>query len=958
MKESEKILMTQNRSRKDFSENMYSPRSIYTTVGRRKSRDAINFDNPLYKTEANTTQTIINDLNNSYHFNTTLQNKNFSRAKSNTRMNTNNNLYGQNFVSKLGNFHSNLRSQQQLQIQQQQQLNMLNNSNLLMNNSNFNNSMMNNNNNNNNNLINNNFNNNVNNNNNILNNTMSSGKLQNISNSQTTLMQNVSIANIKEENERVKLSNSVLSKSNMDLKNQVRLLQIELSATSAGNPNSMQQRMQDDPQLAQFVQNLKGALSTSQNSNQELTGLFEGLQKKNAEVSRENLILKEQNDLANKELESLSKKFSDARFSVDELTSELRKLENEKTVLLIHKNDFEEKYKLAEEKVENLISINESHLKCKNDNLEMIENLKLTIEALRRGSENDSNKASLTHKVEELEALLKEKSYNMESLQSKLKSFENDREYFNQELKLMERELKEKDKFIEELQQKFHEANTESEKAKSRIEALLINIDERDQTIHNLKTSMSFISTTIEDYKHDYDKIRLQTDGDSVEKSKLIKELELTNKKLIDLNVHFDALQKDKEILQKRNLETENDLNEKKMSLSKLNFELDVLTQKLENSQSFMERMQEDLKNSKLNKINEEFQAEIAKSSEERSKRLKELEKTIAAKNKQIEDLQQQIHEVNLLKDEKVNELQAVINKKNAEGKELEYKTNDKVTELKNEIELSRQEIYMFKSEKERENMEITSKYNQLKFDYDLLQHQNKALQKSFDDYIQNKNNSYLPSSNYKVDTNSTNAVNNNNVYPNSSNNANVISTTYQTINEKDANVFNKNFVKGQNFDAEGILKKIRETTANLSVNNSSNYLSSKAYEAVNKLQNNNSVTSNLVAGGNSTLGKNYLSNSGNYYDLNTGKKSNTNADINKFDSNTYNILNATGNPGTTKYTGATKYYSGNVHNNALESTVSAYGYDAGIIGLNSNYSLNGDIVSGDQVSNKYTSDH
>ena len=75
----------------------------------------------------------------------------------------------------------------------------------------------------------------------------------------------------------------------------------------------------------------------------------------------------------------------------------------------------------------------------------------------------------------------------------------------------------------------------------------MINIDERDQNIQNLKTSMSFISTTIEDYKHDYDKIRMQTDGDSAEKGKLIKELELTNKKFNDLTMQFEYLQNDKE---------------------------------------------------------------------------------------------------------------------------------------------------------------------------------------------------------------------------------------------------------------------------------------------------------------------------------------------------------------------------------------------------------------------------
>ncbi len=957
MNESEKILMTQNQG------NMYSPRSIYTTVGRRKSRD------PLNNTEINTTQTNIKDLNNSYHFTSTLPNNNFSRARSNTRLNTANNLHSQNFRSKLGNYFSNLKSHQQQELQQ---LNALNNSNLLMNSSNFNNT----------NILNNYKHNNSHHlidNMNIHNKTMRSEKQQNYSNTynQTQqqsnnnnfLMQNIAAANTKDENERVKLSNSILSKANMDLKNQVRLLQIELSATTTGNPNSMHHRMQvDDPQLAHFVQNLKDALATSQHSNQELTGLFEGLQKKNAELSKENLILKEQGDLANKELESLSKKFNDTRFSVDELTSALRKLENEKTVLLIHKQDFEEKYKLSEEKVENIISINESHLKCKNDNLEMIENLKLTIETLRRG-DNNCNKASLAQKIEELEALLKERSYGNDSLQNKLKSFENDREYYGQELKLLEKELHQKDKFIEELQQKYHETNCESEKAKSRIEALLINIDERDQTIQNLKSSMSFISTTIEDYKIDYEKVRMQTDTDGAEKSKLIKELEFTSKRLGDLTFAFDALQSDKELLQKRSLETENELNQKKMSLSKLLFEMDVLTQKLENNQSFIERMQEEIKNTKQSKINEEFQAEITRSTEERGRRLKELEKTLSAKNKQIEDLQRQIHDVNSLKDDKINELQAVINKKTTEVKELDYKMNDRVTDLKHEIEISSHEILIFKSEKERENIEITNKYNQLKADYEILQRQYNSVQKSFNDFLHNKNSSssainlVFPSIN-QVDSNSTKTVINNNQTNNKSgfDSTNVISYNSAINNNNtynSANVVSQYLIKGQNFNAEDILKKIRDTTANLNANSSNlTYSSSPAFD----LNINNSTTSNLVMGANPT--KNYLSNSGNFFNSigsyeSTNKASNKVVEINQFDTNTYNLLSTAGNPSTTKTESSTRYFSTNNYlNSSLSSSAAnAYPFLAGVSSsLNNNFTSGGEIVSAAQVLNKFNS--
>jgi len=887
MNESDKILRTQFGSKKNLSGNFFSPsKSIYTTIGNKKSRDYFANDNQLYQSELNFTQNNLYDLNNSYQINTTLGNQN-TRTKSNPRLNTNNILYNQNFKSKHGNIYTNLKPPKEL----------LSNTNL-----NINNTM--------NNLNNNNLN-------NILNNSKAQNNINNIHNN--VIAQNVSINNIKDENERLKLSNAVLSKSNLDLKNQVRLLQIEINATSSGNPDSMQSRLEEDPQIATFIQNLRTALNTSQNSNQELTAFFDGMQKKNSELSKENLILKEQNELANKEVESLTKKFSETRYSIDELTSELRKLENEKTVMLIHKNDFEEKYKLAEEKVENLLSINESHIKCKNDNLEMIENLKITIETLKRNNgENDSNKSNLIHKIEELDTLLKEKAYNMESLESKLKNYESDREYFNQDLKLMEREVKEKDKFIESLQQKYHEINTENEKSKSKIEAFQINISERDQTIQNLKSSISFISTTIEDYKQDYEKIKTQTDGGISEKNKLSKELELSQKKLGDISAQYETMKKEKETLQKRNLDVENELNEKKMSLSKLNFEMDILVQKLESNQTIMENLQDEMKNSKILKINEEFHNEISKTNEERNKRFKELEKTISMKNKMIEELQQQIQDMNIQKDERLTDLQTILNKRASEGKEMEYKMNDEIFELKNAIEISRQEVLLFKNEKEKENIDIQNKYNLLKSDYEILEQRLKSREKQYQETIQNMLKS-SNSSNYGFVDLINNNLGNSNLNSNSDNKSkidqnlnsnyipldNTYEPKYKYTYEVASNLVQNQIVpNNNNLNAEEILKKVKETTANLQDNTSNAFTAKYAFDPVvasTSYNNANIYNSNVHSIGAGIMNKTFLTNSGNFYGNSStsdnkdiaSKKLISNAEINKIDANNYNILNS-----------------------------------------------------------------
>ena len=104
----------------------------------------------------------------------------------------------------------------------------------------------------------------------------------------------------------------------------------------------------------------------------------------------------------------------------------------------------------------------------------------------------------MKQRIQELEALLQQKALGSERFQSKLETFEKDKDFCKQQLALVRKEIKQKEKFNEDLQQKYNDMSTESEKAKAKVEALRLNIAERDETIYNLKSSISFVSSTFD----------------------------------------------------------------------------------------------------------------------------------------------------------------------------------------------------------------------------------------------------------------------------------------------------------------------------------------------------------------------------------------------------------------------------------------------------------------------------
>ena len=85
-----------------------------------------------------------------------------------------------------------------------------------------------------------------------------------------------------------KTQNSVFNKSNLDLKNYNRCLQIELNSYKNKFPSNNLPLTQYDQNLSTYIDTLKTSLNTSQMTNMELNNIFEKVKNENEFLLNEN----------------------------------------------------------------------------------------------------------------------------------------------------------------------------------------------------------------------------------------------------------------------------------------------------------------------------------------------------------------------------------------------------------------------------------------------------------------------------------------------------------------------------------------------------------------------------------------------------------------------------------------------------------------------------------------------
>ena len=200
-------------------------------------------------------------------------------------------------------------------------------------------------------------------------------------------------------------------------------------------------------------------------------------------------------------------------------------------------------------------------------------------------------------------------------------------------------------------------------------------------------------------------------ENEKTEKIKLVKNIELTKEKFGDLTTDIEELQETKKELQKKFLENDKELKEKKNLLSKANFENNSLEQQLKESKNIIEQLKEELKLDKITKLNEEFQNEIAKSNEGRMRKIDELKNELEIKANEMEKLITS-HEENIRnKDEKIKELTRLLSKAEKNNYDSELISNEKSTKFNSAVEELKNEIMNQKInfENEKRNLQFNN---------------------------------------------------------------------------------------------------------------------------------------------------------------------------------------------------------------------------------------------------------
>ena len=199
-----------------------------------------------------------------------------------------------------------------------------------------------------------------------------------------TFVNKITSNNMKEEIDRIRISNQVLNKSNLDLKNQNKIMQYEIEVLQNSNTNNFSPNSNFDHNMNNFIEGLKNSLNSCQMSNKELGDIIENLQKKNSDLSNESNLLREQSVIMKSEIETIKKKFCELKLINENLQNDKSRIENDYNQLVLKLNEKEEKGDEDEEKISNLFLLIENYEKNKNDNFDNLENLKNTLEVLKK----------------------------------------------------------------------------------------------------------------------------------------------------------------------------------------------------------------------------------------------------------------------------------------------------------------------------------------------------------------------------------------------------------------------------------------------------------------------------------------------------------------------------------------------------------------------------------------------
>lgn len=296
--------------------------------------------------------------------------------------------------------------------------------------------------------------------------------------------------------EVIKISNQVLNKSNLDLKNLNHVYEIELN--SYKNKSSAMPFSQYDNNVNVFIDTLKTSLNTSQMSNRELNDIFILLREENVRLSTNNQKITDQMSKFQKENDETYDKNKDISTINSNLIRQCSEIDNENKMIIKEIEEYKEKINDQQSKNSNLNKVNESYATLQYNNEEILNQLKSTIDGLKKKSEESSKEKDdnvkqllfinneLRSREEDIKEL-KEKLHKVQERQNDLKGL--DRSYYDK--------VSAKNSEIFNYNMTLKNVQNDIEKMKSNNKVLFQIIEDREKTILNLDESLKFLNTKI-----------------------------------------------------------------------------------------------------------------------------------------------------------------------------------------------------------------------------------------------------------------------------------------------------------------------------------------------------------------------------------------------------------------------------------------------------------------------------
>ena len=469
-----------------------------------------------------------------------------------------------------------------------------------------------------------------------------------------TFMSNLSLNDIKQTEDiasfvaedevtRLKISNEVLIKSNLDLKNKNKILQNEINQYKNSaiykSPYS-----QFDNNLNEFIQDLKNSLDNAQISNNELQEIIKKVQESNEKLTNSNNDLIHSYEITKEEFERATKENSELKARNDIKEEKNKELNNKINEMENIINDLQNDLLTKEKQIKLLQTMDNSSKLTQKDNEEIINNLKDTIENLQKNSQKYDLKINeLNQNIENLEDNIKTKINEINALKVDIKNKED-------ELKEINIKIPEYEKIINDHKSEILKGKNdiqieifEKEKLKAEIESLNLYLKDREKTIKSLKSSIAFLSKTFDNDLKSKSSSNILNNNNS--ENNIIKE----NSNEVYENI-IENLQNQIKKLKEKNLELEEEKNKSQLNLNEyveqfeqMKYDYQLLFQKYKEQNSMIDN----LKNEFMNKRKDKELLELIHQNQEITQKLQKMQEANELKNKELEMLKNNYERVN-----------------------------------------------------------------------------------------------------------------------------------------------------------------------------------------------------------------------------------------------------------------------------------------------------------------------